>query len=1235
VQGDEPSEAAAGRLPARYELRGRIGAGATGTVDRAWDRELLIEVALKRLSSRGAAEHLYRLKREFRALRDLSHPNLVRLYDLDVSHGECFFTMELIEGTDFLSFVRADATPQGIQDYAGLRAATVQLVRGLRALHEAGKVHRDIKPSNVLLARNGRLVLIDFGFVRDMTPLVPTASHEFVGTFAYMAPEAAMGEPGSPASDWYSVGVMLFEALTGQLPFVGSPMEIMLHKQRGLATMPAGTVATIPPALEAAVRRLLEPDPTARAGAEVLLGALDLECEIVISYEPARHSQPLFVDRMSELASLDAMLAAVKEGSPAVVHVRGPSGIGKSELVRRFLERTGEDSIVLAGGCHLRESVPHQALDAIVDELSRRLVSESDQTVDAVAPRFAGALLRLFPVLGRVPALAHKPTVGLAVEPQELRRQGIQALRELLARLSDRKPVTLWIDDAQWSDGDSALLIRELLRPVDAPRMLVVLSYRSGDASGAPIVEATAAEDRVAHHRIDLAPLEPPQTRALAVALLQEAVNSNDLDAMIDSVVEESAGSPFFAGELARLARQRGSLGGASVPITPRVADVVNARLDALGPASRTILELVAVAGRPIGSDLALELAGLGAGGRREVRELSAQCLLRTHAGGEGERLEVYHDRIREVLLGDLGPERRRDCHRRLAEGFAALERPDPHVLVEHYLGAGEEALAAEHAMRAGEQAAEALAFDRAAELFGLSFRLRGARDDDWTLLEKRASALANAGRGSDAGETYEAAAAAVGRVAPDRGTELTLRCLAGDQYLASGRLRRGVETLWGVLSDLAVPLPASAAAARRTALWLRLKLLTRGLTSSLRDPVTVPPETLHRLDALWAAAKGTLMLDAVLSSLMSARHLAEALRAGHPAHLQLSLCVESGFAASLGGRFLTRRSRQALAHATALASRMDEPYQWGWVHGTKASVAYWCEHWEDTIEGAERAIDLFTTRCTGAAWEATTLRTFLLAALSHLGRVRELTTRLPLILDDARRRGDLFALSLVRTGHSVLAPLAADDPDRALREAEGILEPFRADHFTSQHFHHLIATVQAHLYAGEPWKAWQRIEGAWPELRKVGYLFLACLACQLRYLRALAALAAADAPPPDALRAWTPRRLERVAQREARLLARATVPSGAPRAAAIQATLAARRGHRAGQRSSLVAAVEGFDRVQMALHREGARLQLAALDGSAPSRAEAEARFRDEEVRNPLALLRTLMPGSPPVPPV
>jgi hypothetical protein len=1210
-----------------------------GTVHRAWDKQLLVEVALKRLFERTGSEQLYLLKQEFRALRDLSHPNLVQLYDLDVSGEECFFTMELVEGTDFTSFVRREVPSSSgttVVDDVRFRAATLQLVEGLTAIHRAAKVHRDVKPSNVLVDRNERVVLVDFGLVKDLAPYTASLSgHEWAGTFAYVAPEVLLGHPTSPAADWYSVGVLLFEALTGQLPFVGTTMEVMRQKQVGLARPLAKAVPSISPALDEVVQQLLWPDPKSRAGAQAILRALSARARPASAApDVVPPADALFVGRTSELASLSAVLPQVRSGSPAVVHVRGPSGIGKTALVRRFLGERSLDALVLSGRCHLSETVPHQALDAIVDQLSRHLLHQTDETVIALAPRFTPALLRLFPVLGRVPALAKAPAVGLAVEPQELRRQGIQALRELLARLGDRHEVILWIDDAQWGAGDSALLLRELLRPPDAPRLLIILSYRADESAGAPLVEATKAEERVPHHVIDVVPLEAEHTRTLAASLLEANMSPLELGVTVEAVVQESGGSPFFAGELAQLALLHGGQDSALVGSTPTLADVVEARLGTLGPSSRALLEIVAVAGRPIGSDFALMLSGLGPGGRLLVRDLSSRSLLRTHTVSDGECLEVYHDRIRDALMNSLTAVARRDRHRQLAEGFAAAPRPDAQVLVEHYLGAGEDALAAEHAVAAANEAAAALAFERAGELFGLAFRLRGERDADWTLLAKRAEALADAGRGSDAAATYEAAVRALGRAAPDRGGDLMLRRLAGDQYLASGRLKEGIDVLWAVLADLGVPVPASAATARRSTLGLRLKLLLRGLSYHLRDPATVPDESLRRLDALFAAAKGTIMLDAGLASLMSARHLAEALRVGHPAHVQYALCMESGFAASLGGRTLTKRSRRASALAETLATRSNEPYEWGWVYGSSSSVAYWGERWRDVIPLAERAIDIFTTQCTGAAWEATTVQTFRLASLSHMGRVRELARCLPVILDDARQRGDLFALSMVRTGHTVLAPLAADDPDRALREAETMLAPFQTDHFTSQHFHHLVATVQAHLYAGEAWKAWKRIVVDWPGLRQMGYLFLACLACQLRYLRAITALAAIDSPPPDELRRWTPQRLERVARHEAWFLARASVPSGAPRAAAVRAALAARRGDRAGQRAALAAAIQGFERAEMMLYAAGSRLQLAAVEGDATSWAAAESQLRAEDVRDPVALVRTLAPGSACPPP-
>jgi serine/threonine protein kinase len=179
-----------------------------GVVYEALDRERQRLVALKTLRHFTPAA-LYLFKREFRALVDVHHPSLVQLYELVVAeNGRGFFTMELVRGTDFLSHVRAGSDR--------LRPALRQLVDGVRALHRAGKLHRDIKPSNVRVTPEGRVVLLDFGVATELTPVSGDVSNEpgeTAGTARYMAPELSAGAPPAASSDWYSVGVMLHEAL--------------------------------------------------------------------------------------------------------------------------------------------------------------------------------------------------------------------------------------------------------------------------------------------------------------------------------------------------------------------------------------------------------------------------------------------------------------------------------------------------------------------------------------------------------------------------------------------------------------------------------------------------------------------------------------------------------------------------------------------------------------------------------------------------------------------------------------------------------------------------------------------------------------------------------------------------------------------------------------------------------------------------------------------------------------
>ncbi len=259
----------------RYELRGTLGSGGMGVVYRALDRVRDREVALKSLRTTDGRA-LFRFKREFRALSDLVHPNLVALHELTTAGGEWMFAMELIDGEPFSTWVRpsAAAGAPGILDEARLRDALGQLADGLTALHEAGKLHRDLKPSNVLVDRGGRVVILDFGLVVSVARSDHTHERAAVGTPAFMAPEQAGDLPLTAAADWYAVGVMLYEALTGARPFAGPVAQLMARKRIEDPPPPDVVDPSVPPALAALCVALLDRAPARRPSGRAVLAAL-------------------------------------------------------------------------------------------------------------------------------------------------------------------------------------------------------------------------------------------------------------------------------------------------------------------------------------------------------------------------------------------------------------------------------------------------------------------------------------------------------------------------------------------------------------------------------------------------------------------------------------------------------------------------------------------------------------------------------------------------------------------------------------------------------------------------------------------------------------------------------------------------------------------------------------------------------------------------------------------------
>src|SRR4029453_19328223 len=208
----------------RFAVTRRIGHGSMGVVYEAQDLARQMTVAVKTIRG-GDATALYRFKREFRSLSKITHRNLAMLYELFAGATPWFFTMELVNGLTFLDYVRQS----GAADYTRLSAALNELIAALTALHSRNKLHRDIKPSNVLVEPTGRVVVLDFGLVTDLEAgsLGTFPERDWFGTLAYMAPEQASGEELTDATDWYSVGTLVFQAVTGRLPFEGDSQAIL------------------------------------------------------------------------------------------------------------------------------------------------------------------------------------------------------------------------------------------------------------------------------------------------------------------------------------------------------------------------------------------------------------------------------------------------------------------------------------------------------------------------------------------------------------------------------------------------------------------------------------------------------------------------------------------------------------------------------------------------------------------------------------------------------------------------------------------------------------------------------------------------------------------------------------------------------------------------------------------------------------------------------------------------
>jgi serine/threonine-protein kinase len=255
-----------GDLGGRYQLQDPIGRGGMATIYRGRDLQMDRVVAIKVLREVYSTDvkFITRFQLEAKATSALQHPNIVQVYDYGQSDGNYFIVMELVEGTDLRRYLRS----RGVLDVDRAVIIAHDVALGLGAAHRCKIVHSDVKPQNILVGRGASIKLTDFGIAsvyKDINAERLTTTGMDLGNVPYYAPEQSKGEAAKPATDVYSLGIVMYEMLTGRPPFDGdTPVAVAMQHIHDTPVPPSQLNPNIPPTLEAVILRCLEKVPEIR-----------------------------------------------------------------------------------------------------------------------------------------------------------------------------------------------------------------------------------------------------------------------------------------------------------------------------------------------------------------------------------------------------------------------------------------------------------------------------------------------------------------------------------------------------------------------------------------------------------------------------------------------------------------------------------------------------------------------------------------------------------------------------------------------------------------------------------------------------------------------------------------------------------------------------------------------------------------------------------------------------------
>jgi predicted ATPase len=618
-----------------YELGDCLDRGGMGEVFHARDTRLMRSVAIKFLkadATRSDPTAARRFLREARAASALNHPNIVTIHEIgETEAGDPYIVLELIEGQTLRSLVGEAPTPSDVAEIG------CQVARALAAAHQAGITHRDMKPENVMLRADGLVKVLDFGLARfggpregaDDARKLETEAGLYLGTPAYMSPEHASDGEVGPASDVFSLGVMMYELLSGQRPFSGSTPLAMLAQLLTATPAPLGSLRPdAPGALVDLVHRMLSRGPEGRPSAEEIEGVLgNLVAGTSGETAPAslraiRPDAPVLVGRDAERERLFAGYRYAKDVAGRMIAVAGEPGIGKSTVIDAFLSdlaEQGETPLVLRGHCS--ESLAGaEAYLPILEALEGLRAGPAGETIDRIFRSAAPTWFAQLASGSSGGADEGAEDAAPAASPERLKRE----LGALLEELSRRNPVILVIEDLHWADVSTVDMLTYLAGRFSSMHVMVLTGYRPSDMalSRHPFLGVrNDLRSRGLLDEIELGFLGPADVSAYLDLRFPVHRFPGDLAARIHARTD---GSPLFMADLVRYLTNIGRFvegadgwelaGEATVPsesLPDTVRSMIDRKIEQVDADDRPLLDAACVLGREFDSSSVGEAIGM------------------------------------------------------------------------------------------------------------------------------------------------------------------------------------------------------------------------------------------------------------------------------------------------------------------------------------------------------------------------------------------------------------------------------------------------------------------------------------------------------------------------------------------------------------------------------------------------------------------------------------------------